>query len=130
MQTRNNYDIDVFNGDIGFVTTVDQGKRRLLVDFDGREVEYRNTDLEDLTLAYACTVHKSQGSEYPCVVLPMHTQHFIMLQRNLLYTAVTRAQRLMIIVGDPKALDIALGNQRQMDRHTGLAERVRKAIKG
>jgi exodeoxyribonuclease V alpha subunit len=127
MQTRNNYDIDVFNGDIGFVTGSDSAKQRLVVDFDGREVVYQNADLEDLTLAYACTVHKSQGSEYPCVVLPMHTQHFIMLQRNLLYTAVTRAQRLMIIVGDPRALEIALGNQRQRDRNTGLAERIRTA---
>ncbi len=125
MQTRNNYDIEVFNGDIGFITSVDSTGRRLVVDFEGREVAYQSTDLEDLTLAYACTVHKSQGSEYPCVVLPLHTQHYMMLQRNLLYTAVTRAQRLMIIVGDPKALDIALGNQRQMDRNTALAERIR-----
>jgi exodeoxyribonuclease V alpha subunit len=128
MQTRNNYDLDVFNGDIGFVSAVDRASNRLIVDFDRRPVSFQSGDLEDLTLAYACTVHKSQGSEYPCVVLPLHTQHFMMLQRNLLYTAVTRAQRLMIIVGDARAMEIALANRRQMERFSGLAERLRSSL--
>ena len=124
MQVRNNYDLDVFNGDVGRIHSFDRDKGRWQVDFDRRRVEYEGADLEQLTLAYAATVHKAQGSEYPCVVLPLHTQHYMMLQRNLLYTAVTRASRLMILVGDPKALDIALRNRRQAERLTALAERL------
>lgn len=127
MQVRNNYDLDVFNGDVGRIHSRDRDQGRWRVDFDRRRVEYENADLEQLTLAYAATVHKAQGSEYPCVVLPLHTQHFMMLQRNLLYTAVTRASRLMILVGDPRALDIALRNRQQAERLTALAERLRSA---
>jgi exodeoxyribonuclease V alpha subunit len=125
MQTRNNYALDVFNGDIGFVTGSDGEERWLEVAYDRRRVRYQAADLEDLTLAYACTVHKAQGSEYPCVVLLLHGQHYVMLQRNLLYTAVTRAQRLLIIIGDPSSLEIALANSRQSERYSAVAERLR-----
>jgi exodeoxyribonuclease V alpha subunit len=94
------------------------------VDFDRRRVEYEPTDLDELTLAYACSVHKSQGSEYPCVILPVHTQHYILLQRNLLYTGVTRGQRLVVLVGDPRALAVAVSNAKPQERYTRLAHRL------
>jgi exodeoxyribonuclease V alpha subunit len=122
MQIRNNYDLDVFNGDIGRVSRIREGDRQLEVDFDGRTVIYDFADQDELTLAYACSVHKAQGSEYPCVVMPLHTQHFVMLQRNLLYTAVTRAARLLILVGDRRALGVAVRNHRQQQRFTRLGE--------
>jgi exodeoxyribonuclease V alpha subunit len=127
MQIRNNYELEVFNGDIGFISGIDRQSGRITVVFDDRRVIYGTAEADELTLAYACTVHKSQGSEYPCVVLPLHTQHFVMLQRNLLYTALTRARRLMIIIGDPRAVEIALHNQRQQERFTGLTRRLRSA---
>ncbi|MDH3744469.1 MAG: ATP-dependent RecD-like DNA helicase [Acidobacteriota bacterium] len=126
MQIRNNYDLEVFNGDIGRVRSSHREDRRVIVSFDGRLVEYRASDIDELVLAYATTVHKSQGSEYPCVILPLHTQHFVMLQRNLLYTAVTRARDLMVLLGDSRALDIAVRNQDQKERLSGLAERLRR----
>ncbi len=126
MQVRNNYDLEVFNGDIGRVRSSHREDRRLIVSFDDRLVEYRTSDVDELTLAYATTVHKSQGSEYRCVVLPLHTQHFVMLQRNLLYTAVTRARDLMILLGDSRALDLALRNQEQRERLSGLKDRLRE----
>ena len=92
MQIRNNYDLEVFNGDIGRIASIDEDERTVTVVFDGREVTYDEAELDELTLAYACTIHKSQGSEYPCVVIPLHTQHFVMLRRNLLYTAITRGR--------------------------------------
>ncbi|MCP4667279.1 MAG: ATP-binding domain-containing protein, partial [Deltaproteobacteria bacterium] len=90
MQLRNNYDLEVFNGDIGRIEAIDIEEQRVRVGFDGRGVEYDFSELDELTLSYACSIHKSQGSEYPCVVIPLHTQHYMMLQRNLLYTAITR----------------------------------------
>jgi exodeoxyribonuclease V alpha subunit len=125
MQVRNNYELEVFNGDIGFISGIDRESGQITVVFDDRRVAYGTAEADELTLAYACTVHKSQGSEYPCVVLPLHTQHFVMLQRNLLYTALTRARRLMIVIGDPRAVEIALRNERQQERFTGLARRLR-----
>ena len=125
MQTRNNYDLEVFNGDIGFVVERTLKPARAVVAFEQRKVLYEDSDLDDLTLAYACTVHKAQGSEYPCVVLPIHTQHFIMLQRNLFYTAVTRASRLLVVVGEERAVEMALANRRQQRRYTRLADRLR-----
>jgi exodeoxyribonuclease V alpha subunit len=98
MQIRNNYDKEVFNGDIGFVQAVDEEDRSLVVTFDGRPVRYDPADLDELLHAYACTIHKSQGSEYPAVVVLIHTQHFKLLQRNLLYTAITRGRRLVVLV--------------------------------
>jgi exodeoxyribonuclease V alpha subunit len=124
MQIRNNYDLEVFNGDIGRIAGTDKSSGQVHVDFDRRRVEYEPTDLDELTLAYACSVHKSQGSEYPCVILPIHTQHYILLQRNLLYTAVTRGQRLVVLVGDPRALAVAVSNAKPQARFTRLAQRL------
>ena len=100
MQIRNNYDLEVFNGNIGRIEAIDEEDRTVSVVFDGRSVTYERADLDELVLAYACSIHKSQGSEYPCVVLPIHTQHYVMLQRNLLYTGITRARRYQEGAGD------------------------------
>jgi exodeoxyribonuclease V alpha subunit len=108
MQLRNNYTKEVFNGEIGTVSRLDQESGRMWVDFDGRRVTYDDVDLDELTLAYAISVHKSQGSEYPVIILPMVTQHYIMLQRNLLYTALTRARRMVVLVGSAKAVRVAV----------------------
>jgi exodeoxyribonuclease V alpha subunit len=124
MQVRNNYDLEVFNGDLGRVHAVDEVDQIVKVATDGREVVYDYGSLDELVLAYACTIHKSQGSEYPCVVIPLHTTHYVMLQKNLLYTALTRARRLAILVGEEKALRIAIGNRRVRARFTRLAERL------
>ena len=124
MQLRNNYDKEVFNGDIGRVTAVDPEARTLTVTFEGLAVDYSDADLDELTLAYATSIHKSQGSEYPAVVIPILTQHFVMLSRNLLYTAVTRGKQLVILIADPRAMSIALGETRKEARRTYLAERI------
>jgi len=125
MQIRNNYDKDVFNGDLGYVTAADQEERTLTVDFEGRKVVYESGDLRELVLAYACTVHKAQGSEFPCVILPIHTSHYPLLQRNLLYTGMTRGRKLVIVIGTKKALAIAIRNNRVVRRNTRLKERLR-----
>jgi exodeoxyribonuclease V alpha subunit len=124
MQVRNNYDLEVWNGDIGRVTAIDEDDQLVRVAVDGREIAYDFATLDELVPAYACTIHKSQGSEYPCVVIPLHTTHYLMLQRNLLYTAVTRAKRLVVLVGEERALRLAVGNRRVRARHTRLAERL------
>jgi exodeoxyribonuclease V alpha subunit len=125
MQIHNDYEKEVFNGDIGRVAAADPSEGQLVVRFPGRgEVVYQLADLSDLVIAYAITVHKSQGSEYRAVVLPWLSQHYIMLQRNLLYTAVTRAKELVVIVGTKKALGIALRNDVQARRYSGLAEKL------
>jgi exodeoxyribonuclease V alpha subunit len=124
MQVRNNYDLEVWNGDVGRVTGIDEDIGTVAVEIDGRTVTYEAAGLDELVLAYACSIHKSQGSEYPCVVVPLHGQHQIMLQRNLLYTALTRARRLAILVGESKALKAAVRNQRTGSRFTLLAERL------
>jgi exodeoxyribonuclease V alpha subunit len=124
MQTRNNYELEVFNGDIGRVVGVDVEEARLTVRFDEREVALAREDLDDLAPAYACTIHKSQGSEYPAVVVVLHHQHHIMLQRNLLYTAITRGRRLVVLVGSRRALRRAVANATVRRRHTLLAERL------
>ncbi|HKQ70963.1 MAG TPA: ATP-dependent RecD-like DNA helicase [Polyangiaceae bacterium] len=128
MQIRNNYDLDVFNGDIGRVAEIDTAERAVTIAFDGRPVIYDEADLDELTLAYACSIHKSQGSEYPCVVLPLHTQHFVMLRRNLLYTAITRGRKLVVIVGNRRALSTAVRNADTVTRLTGLSWRLAKAL--
>jgi exodeoxyribonuclease V alpha subunit len=125
MQLKNDYDKEVFNGDMGQVLEVDAAERKLVVDFEGRRVPYAEGDLDELTLAYATSIHKSQGSEYPAVVVPLLTQHFVMLSRNLLYTAVTRGKQLVVLIADPRALSIALGETRRERRQTRLRERIR-----
>ena len=120
MQVENDYDKDVYNGDLGFIQSIDPSLSHLTVDFDGRPVEYEAADLDQLALAYATTIHKSQGSEYPAVVVPVSTQHYAMLQRNLLYTAVTRGRRLVVLVGQRKALGIAVSDRRVRRRWTML----------
>ena len=124
MQIRNNYDKEVFNGDIGFVTKVDMDDRSLTVVYEGRSVEYEDSELDELTLAYATTIHKSQGSEYPVVVIPLLMTHFVMLQRNLIYTGITRAKIICIIVGTTKALAYAIHNMVVLKRNTRLKERL------
>jgi exodeoxyribonuclease V alpha subunit len=126
MQLRNNYDKDVYNGDVGYVSGIDEVARTLSVLYDDREVVYEEGDLDELTLAYATSIHKSQGSEYPAVVVPILTAHYVMLSRNLLYTAVTRGKRLVVLVADPRAVAVALGETRREERRTYLAERLRQ----
>ncbi len=124
MQIRNNYDKEVYNGDIGLITAVNTGDRELTVSFDGRNVGYDVSELDELVLAYATTIHKAQGSEYPIVVLPLQMSHYIMLQRNLLYTAVTRAKKVLVIFGERKALACAVRNNRASVRNTRLSARL------
>ena len=124
MQIRNNYDKEVFNGDIGTVESVDVEDRSLTVTFDGRAVEYEDSELDELTLAYATTIHKSQGSEYPVVVIPLLMTHYVMLQRNLIYTGITRAKKICIIVGTTKALAYSIHNMVVLKRNTRLKERL------
>ena len=125
MQLRNNYDKDVFNGDIGFVQSVDPSARTLVVLFDGRPVEYRSGDLDELVLAYATTIHKSQGSEYPAVIVLLHNQHYMMLQRNLLYTAITRGKKLVLVIGSHYAVKKAIETNTVRERRTSLADRLK-----
>lgn len=124
MQVRNDYDKDVFNGDIGSVLHADRAKYRLYVDFEGRTVCYEKDELNDVTLAYAVSVHKAQGSEYQAVIMPLLTQHFIMLQRNLFYTALTRAKRLSVVIGSYKALWIAIKNDKPVKRNSLLKDKL------
>jgi exodeoxyribonuclease V alpha subunit len=125
IQTENDYNRDVFNGDLGVVEKVNRVEQEMVVNFEGRPVEYDFGDLDELSLAYVLSIHKSQGSEFPCVVIPLHTQHYIMLQRNLLYTAVTRGKRLVILVGAKKALGMAVRRQDTSLRHTALRRRLK-----
>ncbi len=124
IQTVNDYQRDVFNGDLGLVEKINRIDQAITVNFDGRPVEYDFGDLDELSLAYVLSIHKSQGSEYPCVVIPVHTQHYIMLQRNLLYTAVTRGKRLVVLVGTKKALALAVRRQDTARRYTALKKRL------
>ena len=124
MQLRNNYDKDVYNGDVGFVKAVNSDDRAMIVNFDGRPVKYDGGDLDELVLAYATTIHKSQGSEYPAVIVILHSQHYVMLQRNLLYTAITRGRKLVLLMGVPYAIDQALKTNTVRARRTSLADRL------
>jgi len=124
MQIKNNYDKEVFNGDIGRITKIDPENQELLISFDGRHVPYGYTDLDEIVLAYAVSIHKSQGSEYPAVIIPVLTQHYILLQRNLIYTGVTRGKKLVVIVGTKKALAIAVRNDKTRKRYTYLRSRL------
>jgi exodeoxyribonuclease V alpha subunit len=128
IQTRNNYEKDVFNGDIGRVGDIESDPLRLHVRFDdGREAVYEGGDLDELRLAYAITIHKSQGSEFPAVMIPVSTQHYVMLQRNLFYTGITRGRNLVVLVGDPKALAIAVNNAGGGRRWSGLLPRLKRS---
>jgi exodeoxyribonuclease V alpha subunit len=126
LQRVNNYDKEVFNGDIGRITAIDPEQSTLTVTFDGRAVEYDFGDLDELALAYAASIHKSQGSEYPVVVIPLAMQHYQLLERNLLYTAVTRGRKLVVIIAEPKALRMAVKRQESQRRVTRLGERLRE----
>jgi len=126
MQIKNNYEKEVFNGDIGRVEGVDEEESKLLINFDERLIEYDFNELDDIVVAYAATIHKSQGSEYRGVVMPVTLQHSIMLQRNLIYTAVTRAKELLIMVGSKRALNVAIQNDRIRRRYTELKERLQE----
>jgi exodeoxyribonuclease V alpha subunit len=126
LQTRNDYQKEVFNGDVGRVSRVDPTAQEVTVDFDGRPVVYDFGELDELMLAYATSIHRSQGSEYPAVIVPVHTQHFTMLQRNLLYTAVTRGRKLVVLVGTRKALRMAVERQEMARRYSLLRDRLRQ----
>ena len=127
LQTRNNYDKQVFNGDLGRIVEIDFEDQRVTIDFDGSAIDYEFSELDEVVHAFAMSVHKSQGSEYRAVVLPMLTQHYMLLQRNLLYTAVTRAKQLVVIVGNKKAIAMAVRNNKIAQRNTRLADRLRAA---
>lgn len=128
MQVRNNYDKDVFNGDIGRVRNINTEDKELMVRFDDKNVLYSFDELDEITPAYAISVHKSQGSEYPAVVMPILTQHYVLLQRNLVYTGITRGKKLVVLVGSPKALSMAVRNNKTHRRYTWLAQRLRGGI--
>jgi exodeoxyribonuclease V alpha subunit len=128
MQLRNDYDRHIYNGDVGYVRSVSPSSMSLTVQFDERTTEYAEAELDALTLAYATSVHKSQGSEYKAVVVPLLTAHFVMLSRNLLYTAVTRARSVCVLVADPRAIDLALSELRKEQRSTSLAQKIRDAV--
>lgn len=124
MQLRNNYDKEVFNGDLGYIESVDTEERTLMVNFEDRLVEYEASELDELTLAYATTIHKSQGSEYPIVVMPVLMTHYVMLQRNLIYTGITRAKKICVLIGSKKALSFAIRNMSVLKRNSRLKERL------
>jgi exodeoxyribonuclease V alpha subunit len=125
MQVKNNYDKEVFNGDIGRIVRIDFEEQEVMISFDGREIPYSYADLDEIVLAYAVSVHKSQGCEYPAVIIPVFTQHYVLLQRNLIYTAVTRGRELVVMVGTRKALAIGVRNDKTQKRYTHLKQRLR-----
>jgi exodeoxyribonuclease V alpha subunit len=129
MQTRNDHEREVYNGDLGIVASVDDETGEVSVRFQEHVAVYESSDLDALVLAYATSIHKSQGSEYPAVVVPLLTTHFVMLSRNLLYTAITRARRLCVVVADPRALKLALAETRKEDRTTSLVERIQRELR-
>ncbi|HAC20775.1 MAG TPA: ATP-dependent RecD-like DNA helicase, partial [Porphyromonadaceae bacterium] len=128
MQIRNNYDKNVFNGDLGYIMEVDMEERTLTANFDDNLVEYEVQELDELSLAYATTIHKSQGSEYPIVVMPVLMNHYVMLQRNLIYTGITRAKKICVLIGTAKALAYAIRNMAVLKRNTKLKQRLNPAL--
>jgi exodeoxyribonuclease V alpha subunit len=124
MHLKNNYSKDVFNGDIGRISGIDMEERAFSVLYDDRNVAYDFEEVDEISLAYAISVHKSQGSEYPAVIVPIMTEHFALLQRNLLYTAMTRGKELVVLIGTRRALDIALKNDQPKRRLSGLKKRL------
>jgi exodeoxyribonuclease V alpha subunit len=128
MQVTNNYDKSVYNGDVGTISRIDQEEQEVQVNFEGRCVTYDFSELEELVLAYAISIHKSQGSEYPAVIIPVVTQHYLLLQRNLIYTGLTRGKKLVILIGSKRALAIAVKNNKTQNRFTWLDERLAEGI--
>jgi exodeoxyribonuclease V alpha subunit len=129
IQTRNNYEKDIYNGDIGFITGIAPESQELEVNIDGRLVDFKWKETYDLFHAYAISIHRSQGSEYPAVVVPIVPQHSRMLQRNLLYTAITRAKKLVVLVGMRRAIQIAVENDRVARRYSGLTWQINSLLK-
>jgi exodeoxyribonuclease V alpha subunit len=127
IQTENNYDKEVFNGDIGHITAIDTAEKEVRINFEGREAVYDYGELDEIALAYAITIHKSQGSEFPVVVIPLATQQYLLLQRNLVYTGVTRGKKLVILIGQRKALEMAIRNNETSKRFGGLVARLKLA---
>jgi exodeoxyribonuclease V alpha subunit len=130
IQTENDYDKEVFNGDIGIVERIDPVEHEVTIRFDDRLVKYDFGELDEISLAYAITIHKSQGSEFPAVVIPLATQHYMLLQRNLIYTGITRGKRLLVLIGQKKALGIAVRNDRPQRRYSGLLSSLRSDGQG
>ena len=130
IQTVNNYDKDVFNGDIGRVVRIDEEEGLVFLNYDGRQVEYETGELDEVSLAYATTVHKSQGSEYPAVVIPLGMPHYMLLERNLLYTAVTRGKTLVVVIGQRKAMAMAVKRLGSVKRLTNLQHRLQQIAPG
>jgi exodeoxyribonuclease V alpha subunit len=126
IQTENNYDKEVFNGDIGQIVRLVSEERELTVRYDQREVVYEFGELDEISLAYTITIHKSQGSEFPVVVMPLATQHYLLLQRNLVYTGITRGKKLVVLIGQLKALGMAIRNHKTEQRYSGLLYRLRQ----
>ena len=122
MQTENNYDKDTYNGDIGVITGINQEEQEVVINFYGNEVIYEYADLDQITLAYATTIHKSQGSEYPAIIVPITMQSYLMLKRNLIYTAVTRGKKLVIVIGQKKALSMAIKDTKSSNRYSKLKD--------
>ncbi|MFP3029380.1 MAG: ATP-dependent RecD-like DNA helicase [Arsenophonus sp.] len=128
IQLVNNYDKDVFNGDIGIITLIDMLESEMIIDFDGRTIRYDFNELDEISLAYATTIHKSQGSEYPCVIIPIAMQNYLMLERNLIYTGVSRGKKMVVMIGQKKALNLAINKQNSIKRKTGLLARLKIAF--
>ena len=124
MQIKNNYGKNIFNGDIGRITRINSESQQVFIAFDNRSVVCEHSELDEIVLAYAISVHKSQGSEYPAVIIPVLMQHYLLLQRNLIYTAITRARKLVVIVGTQKALSTAVKNDKTRKRYTSLRRRL------
>jgi exodeoxyribonuclease V alpha subunit len=129
MQIRNNYDKEIFNGDIGTIQALDQECQEVRIKVDGRMLVYEYHELDELVTAYAVSIHKAQGSDYEAVVIPLLTQHYVMLQRNLIYTAVTRGRKLVVLIGSKKALGMAINNATSRQRYTALSQRLRTNLK-
>jgi exodeoxyribonuclease V alpha subunit len=125
IQTENDYDKDVFNGDVGTIEHIDPAEHEVTIRFDERSVKYDYGELDEISLAYAVTIHKSQGSEFPAVVIPLATQHYMLLQRNLIYTGITRGKKLVVLIGQKKAMGIAVHNDRPQRRYSGLLASLR-----
>ncbi len=125
MQTDNDYDKEVFNGDVGYVRHIEPNLQEMVIEFDGRPVEYQFGELDEIALAYAVSIHKSQGSEYPAIVIPMMMQHYMMLRRNLLYTGITRGKQMVVLVGQKKAIGMAVKGRVQDRRWSKLSEWLR-----